>query len=208
MARKKIVVVDYGRGNLNSVSKALERVGAVVEVSSSPQALSRASAVVLPGVGAFADAMAALRKLKLIGPLKAAHGEGKPMLGICLGLQLFYDASLEYGRHPGLGFFPGVVKKFSGRLKVPHMGWNQVQTLPGCPLFKGIPQGTDFYFVHSFHAPRQEKGFEAGWTLYGSEEFTSAVWKENLFGTQFHPEKSQAAGLKVYSNFWKVVQRH
>ena len=203
MADGKIVVVDYGRGNLNSVSKALEKVGAKVRVSSSPAVVRRAGALVLPGVGAFGDAMRSLERLKLAGPLRQARDEGRPILGICLGMQLFYEASLEYGRHRGFGFLPGVVKRFKKGLKVPHMGWNQVRHAPGCPLFEGVAREEDFYFVHSFHAPVNRKAFETGWTSYGGREFTSAILQGNLFGTQFHPEKSQSAGLKVYANFWK-----
>jgi glutamine amidotransferase len=206
--KNEIVVIDYGRGNLRSVVKALEAVGSKARVSSAPRDLESARGLILPGVGAFGDAMAALSRLKLVAPLKKAVAQGKPVLGICLGLQLFFDKSLEYGAHRGFGFFKGTVRKFTGKEKVPHMGWNQVWPDKGCPLFAGIRPGEDFYFVHSYRAPASKSAAGvAATTEYGGGPFASAVWKDNLFATQFHPEKSQKAGLKIYKNFLEIVQR-
>jgi glutamine amidotransferase len=204
---KKIIIVDYGRGNLRSVAKALEKVGAKAEVSSSPNALRDAWGVVLPGVGAFGDAMSALRRLKLVAPMRQAVRSGKPVLGICLGLQLFFEKGMEYGAHRGFGFFKGAVRRFQGGLKVPHMGWNQVRHLAACPLFAGIRQEERFYFVHSYRAQPEDPSCVSGWTDYGPRPFASAVWRENLYATQFHPEKSQAVGLKLYQNFIHLVKR-
>jgi glutamine amidotransferase len=204
---RKIVIIDYGRGNLRSVAKALERVGSGVEISSSPEALRRAAGVVLPGVGAFGDAMSSLRRLGLVRPLREAVASGKPFLGVCLGLQLLFEKGREYGLHRGLGVLGGVVERFPLGLKVPHMGWNQVRHRKGCPLFAGIGQDEAFYFVHSYRAEPSDGACVAGTTEYGPQPFASAVWKDNLFATQFHPEKSQAAGLKLYRNFWDLVRK-
>ena len=210
-----IVVVDYGMGNLRSVSKALEALGASVRVSSSPQELASADKVILPGVGAFPAAMRELSARGLVDPIKASIASGKPYLGICLGLQLLFEESDEGERTPGFGVLKGRVKKFAANggapLKVPHMGWNQIAQGQGaggkgqgkCPLLQEIPDGSFFYFVHSYYAAPADRSVVALETEYG-DRFASMVWRDRLFATQFHPEKSQALGLKLLENFIKL----
>ncbi len=211
-----IVVIDYGMGNLRSVSKALESLGAKVRVSNDPQDVARADKVILPGVGAFPAAMRELAARALIEPIKTAIGSGKPYLGICLGLQLLFESSEEGERARGLGVLPGTVKRFSfdheprttnHELKIPHMGWNQVSPQSpvhspqrGCPLLKGIPDGSFFYFVHSYYANPKDRSVVALEADYGGR-FAAMVWRDNLYATQFHPEKSQTVGLKLLENF-------
>ncbi len=202
-----IGVVDYERGNLRSVAKALEAVGARVRVSASPRALAACQGLVLPGVGAFGDAMATLRRLKLDKAVLAFAASGKPLLGVCLGLQLFCDRSSEFGSHRGLGLFAGAVRRFKTGLKVPHMGWNQVRFKRACPLFKGLKSGEEFYFVHSYRARLKVRSQVAGMTRYGQEDFDSVLWRDQIFATQFHPEKSQKAGLHIYANFVKLAAK-
>ncbi len=208
-ARAYIGVVDYGRGNLRSVAKALEKVGAPVRVSASPAALASAAGLVLPGVGAFGDALAELRRRRLDVLLRRWEASGRPLLGVCLGLQLLCRDSDEFGLRPGLGLFGGLrVRRFGRRLKVPHMGWNPVVHDPGCPLFAGVPQGAPFYFLHSYRAAgRLGRVGVAAEAEYGDERFAAALWRGNVFATQFHPEKSQKAGLRVYRNFWGLCRR-
>lgn len=202
-----IGVVDYGRGNLRSVSKALEHVGAKVKVGASPRALRGASGVLVPGVGAFGDAMKALKTSGFDAWIKASAAEGRPLLGVCLGLQLFCRDSDEFGLHKGLGFFDAPVRRFARGLKVPHMGWNPVAFDKACPLFKGVKQQAPFYFLHSYRAKLKGAGLAAEAT-YGKDRFAAALWRDNIFATQFHPEKSQADGLKLYRNFWTVCKEH
>jgi glutamine amidotransferase len=200
-------IIDYGRGNLRSVAKALEAVSAKVRVTNSLASLDACAGIVLPGVGAFGDAMAALRKKGLDKFLLRVAREGRPILGVCLGLQLFFEWGTEFGKKKGLGFFRGTVRRFGKGLKVPHMGWNQVRFKTGFPLAKGLANDEEFYFVHSYRGWTPERGDSAGLTRYGKESFDSALWRDNLFATQFHPEKSQKAGLKIYSNFWNLVKK-
>ena len=201
-----IAIVDYGMGNLRSVSKAFETVGHQAIVTRDAAAIQNASHVVLPGVGAFGDCMANLKQYDLIEPILAAIRSGKPFLGICLGFQLLFTESEEFGRHDGLNIFPGKVRAFAANqaLKVPHMGWNQVNIQSDCPLFKGIADGSNWYFVHSFFVDPQDKDITATVTTYGVS-FTSSIWKDNVVACQFHPEKSQAVGLQLIKNFglWK-----
>ncbi len=201
-----IAIIDYGMGNLRSVSKAFEAVGHQAIVTREPSSIQNASHVVLPGVGAFGDCMAHLDQYGLIEPIKAAIQSGKPFLGICLGFQLLFTESEEFGRHEGLNILPGKVRAFpkDRTLKVPHMGWNQVKVQRSCPLFEKIADGVDWYFVHSFFVDPQDKQITATTTTYGMP-FTSSIWKDNVVACQFHPEKSQAVGLQFMKNFgaWK-----
>jgi glutamine amidotransferase len=169
--------------------------------------IERAARVVLPGVGAFGDCMANLERYDLIDPIRSTIQSGKPFLGICLGLQLLFTESEEFGLHKGLDIIPGKVKKFSldPALKVPHMGWNQVHVERDCPLFKDIPDGSDWYFVHSYFVDPADPVVAATTTTYGVS-FVSTIWKDNLVACQFHPEKSQSVGLQLLKNFgaWRA----
>ena len=205
MTALKVVVVDYESGNLRSVAKALERVGAQPEVTGDPESVLRSDAVVLPGVGAGDAAMGAIRRRGLEGPLKEFAASGKPFLGVCLGLQLLMD-STEEGDAACLGIIPGRARKLPGGLKVPHMGWNGVEFKVRHPVFAGIADDSQFYFVHSYYADPQEEGAVAGVTEYGIP-FCSAVVRDNLVATQFHPEKSGTLGLKVYENFVEYARK-
>ena len=200
-----IVVVDYGMGNLRSVSKALEALGASVRVSGSPQDVVSADKVILPGVGAFPAAMRELSARGLVKPITQAIGSGKPYLGICLGLQLLFEESEEGERTKGFGVLGGRVKKFAANgsgLKIPHMGWNQVQhaSAKACPLLAGVAQPSFFYFVHSYYGDPTDRSVVALETEYG-DRFCSMIWRDRLFATQFHPEKSQALRLQLLKNF-------
>jgi glutamine amidotransferase len=202
MGGPRVLVVDYGMGNLRSVAKALERVGARVLVSGRPEDVADTEKLVLPGVGAFAAAIAGLRQRGLLGPLRLYLQENRPFLGICLGLQLLFERSHEEGEHEGLGLLRGDVVRFlpdDRALKVPHIGWNQVHLRPGVPLFAGVPQGAYVYFVHSYYV-RPQADVVAAETDYGSP-FCSAIWRGHLSATQFHPEKSQKVGLQMLANF-------
>lgn len=197
-----IAIVDYQMGNLRSVQKAFEKVGVSADITSDPDALDRADKIVLPGVGAFRDAISELQHRQLIEPLRAAIRAGKPFLGICLGLQLLFDVSYEDGEYRGLEILPGKVVRFQvpPGYKVPHMGWNAARILKPAPILKGIESGTHFYFVHSYLAVPDDHDVVAIEADY-PEPFCAMVWRDNLFATQFHPEKSQQAGLQVLRNF-------
>ena len=201
-----IAIVDYGMGNLRSVSKALEKLGAEVTVTSDAQVIRDAQKIVLPGVGAFGDAICELRKRSLIKPIKEAIEKGKPFLGICLGLQLLFKSSEENPGVPGLGIFPGTVVRFpkSSDLKVPHMGWNEVK-LSGDRenLLAGVKDSGYFYFVHSYYAKPDDASLVQGSADYGVR-FPAILGKRNVWATQFHPEKSQEEGLKILENFVKL----
>ncbi len=195
-----IAIIDYGMGNLRSVQKALEQAGAQdARITQSANDIQSAKQVVLPGVGAIAPAMAKLQALKMIEPIQDAVTMGKPFLGICLGFQLLFETSSEYGKTAGLGILKGTVEQFAATLKVPQMGWNQLH-LQACPLWEGIQDGTNVYFCHSFYAKPTDTSIIAATTEYGIE-YCSAIAKNNIFGVQFHPEKSQTAGLKILKNF-------
>lgn len=197
-----IGIVDYGMGNLRSVSKALEHLGAAVKVSGKAADIKKADKVVLPGVGAFGDAMREIRFSRLEDPLKEAVRQGKPFLGICLGLQLLFEGSDESPEAEGLGVFSGRVRQFDDpEVKVPHMGWNQL-TVEGSPrILRGLESGAYFYFVHSFYAASGAGVPSAGLCEYGKTRFAAVLEQNNVFATQFHPEKSQSAGLKILENF-------
>ncbi len=199
-----ITVVDYGMGNLRSVSKALESLGASVRVSSRPEDITGADKVILPGVGAFPAAMRELRQRGLAEPVKAHIGSGKPYLGICLGLQLLFERSEEGGGAEGLGVLKGSVKRFTAQppLKIPHMGWNSVtrRVSRDCPLLHGVADGSFVYFVHSYYAEPTDRAVVVLESEHG-ERFAAMAWRERLFATQFHPEKSQAVGLRLLQNF-------
>jgi glutamine amidotransferase len=205
-----IAVVDYGLGNLRSVSKALEAIGAGVEVTNNPEKVARAKAIVLPGVGAFSRGMENLKKQGTLPSILRSIEAGKPFLGICLGLQLLFTESQEHGICNGLDVIKGRVSKFTNVAKIPHMGWNQVRMNKpkanyGKPdLFSGIPNGSYFYFVHSYYVEPDDKSVVIGKTEYGLE-FPSVVNRDNVWGVQFHPEKSSAVGLKFLENFYRYV---
>ena len=204
-----IAVIDYGMGNLRSVQKALEFVGAKVIVTHDPGLILKADSVVLPGVGAFKDCMANLKELKLVEPIRKFIDGGKPFLGICLGLQVLFEESEEYGPVGGLGILPGKVVKFTGveadlkkgsSLKIPHMGWNQIKIKKDLPLFEGVGGAPYFYFVHSYYVVPKNSEIIATVTHYGVE-FVSGIQHNNIYAFQFHPEKSQTLGLSILEQF-------
>jgi len=199
-----IALLDYDSGNLRSVWKALVKAGGDVRIVRDPAAMAGADAVVLPGVGAFDDCIHALRQQELLEGVKSFIRTGKPFLGICVGYQALFDRSEEFNScAAGLGVFPGAVVRFPDApgLKVPQIGWNQIEiTRPGCPLYRGIESGSHVYFVHSFFPRPVDDSLVATRTDYGGS-FASSVWRDNVFATQFHPEKSQAVGLRLLENF-------
>ncbi len=202
-----IVIVDYGMGNLRSVEKGFKKVGIEAKVTSSPKDVDNASAVVLPGVGAFRDCIRNLTDLSLTDSIARSIRKGKPYLGICLGLQVLFSESEEFGRCKGLDVFRGKVVRFQIKEKVPHMGWNNVRILRRPPILsEAIPDDSYFYFVHSYYVVPNEEDIIAGTTDYGVT-FTSMIWKDNVFATQFHPEKSQELGLKVLAGFGEFVKK-
>jgi glutamine amidotransferase len=204
-----VVVVDYGMGNLRSAQKGLEKVGVNAIVTSDPAAVRSADAVVLPGVGAFRDCMANLTRAGLVHPVLDAIAQGKPFLGICIGMQLLMTISEEFGVHRGLDVIPGRVVRFNPEagLNIPHMGWNRVHHSGNNKLFEGIEDGSFFYFVHSYYVVPEDASVVCGWTDYG-ERFCSAIARDNLFATQFHPEKSHNHGLKILENFGRIVAEY
>jgi imidazole glycerol-phosphate synthase subunit HisH len=201
-----IVIIDYGMGNLRNVQKGFEKVGFEARVSRNKREIRRASAIVLPGVGAFKDCMENLEKYGLIDPVLDSIGKGKPYLGICLGLQILFSESEEFGAHRGLDVLKGKVVRFrpDPELKVPHMGWNTVEKTREAPVLRDINTGDFFYFVHSYYVLPVEKEWTATSTAYGIS-FVSSLWKENIFATQFHPEKSQEKGLHILRRFAESI---
>jgi imidazole glycerol-phosphate synthase subunit HisH len=199
-----IALLDYGSGNLRSVEKALRKVGADLLVTTQPEALRDARAIVLPGVGAFDDCITAMQRQELLGAVRDFIQTGKPFLGICVGYQALFEKSEEFNScAAGLGVFGGKVVRFTEQpgLKIPQIGWNQLEIVrPDCPLYAGIPDGSQVYFVHSFHPQPADPGIVATCTDYGAN-FASSVWRDNVFATQFHPEKSQTVGLQLLRNF-------
>ena len=198
-----IGIVDYGLGNLRSVEKAFETVGHATRIIRTPQGIADADRLVLPGVGAFGRAMENLSQADLLEPLRTAVGEGRPLLGICLGLQLFFEQSEEYGIHEGLGVFAGRVRRLPPEVKVPHIGWNRVSIIRDDPLLHGIPDRAFFYFVQSYFVEPQAQEQVLGTTDYGVT-FAAIVGSGNVYGVQFHPEKSQDAGLRLLKNFGEL----
>ena len=208
-----IAIIDYGMGNLNSVSKALALAARntglsdKIEIIKSAKDIAKANAVVLPGVGAFGQAMKNLKERNLIDAIKAAYVSKKPFLGLCLGLQLLFEKSYEHGECKGLGLLKGEVKKFvlPAKYKIPHMGWNMVNPKNNTQLFKGIGKDAYFYFVHSYYVQTNDKSINKMVTKY-SKDFCSGVYNDSLCAVQFHPEKSQAVGIKLLENFCKGIK--
>jgi len=197
-----IAIIDYGMGNLRSVQKAFEKVGHAAMVTSDAREVRRAAKVVLPGVGAFEDAIAELRRRELVGPVLEGIDSGKPFLGICLGLQLLFERSYENGVHEGFGVLGGEVVRFElpAEYSVPHMGWNQLAIRRRAPILEGIADGSHFYFVHSYYVVPRDPEVIAAEAEYPTP-FCAMVWRDHLFATQFHPEKSQSDGLRMLRNF-------
>ncbi|MEW6107896.1 MAG: imidazole glycerol phosphate synthase subunit HisH [Nitrospirota bacterium] len=204
-----IVIVDYGMGNLRSVEKGFKKVGIDAAITSSPGKIEDADAIVLPGVGAFRDCIRNLSDLSLTEAVVRSIGKGKPYLGICLGLQVLFSESEEFGRCKGLDVFRGKVVKFQFNGfegKVPHMGWNNIKIINRPPILNDIPDDSFFYFVHSFYVIPEDRNIIAATTDYGLN-FTSMIWKDNVFATQFHPEKSQELGLRILAGFGEFVKK-
>jgi glutamine amidotransferase len=204
--KPKIIIIDYGMGNLRNVQKAFEWIGVGAKVTRNKKEIGSASAIVLPGVGAFKDCMENLEKFGLIEPLLRSIDNGKPYLGICLGLQILFSESEEFGSQKGLDLIKGKVVKFKPdpEHKVPHMGWNTVEMTGESPMLQRIRSGDFFYFVHSYYVIPEEVKWISTLTQYGIN-FVSSIWKENLFATQFHPEKSQQKGLRILENFVRML---
>jgi glutamine amidotransferase len=206
MSTKEIAIIDYGRGNLRSVQKGFERVGWEATITRTTQKIRDARAVVLPGVGAFRDCMENLERLGLVDPILESIRSGKPFLGICLGLQLLFSISEEFGPTPGLSVFKGKVQRFPTNtttmkeLKIPHMGWNTIRIRHTSPVLQEVPDSSFFYFVHSFYVNPEDPDLMCTETDYGIT-FVSSIQKDNVFATQFHPEKSQSLGLRILKNF-------
>jgi glutamine amidotransferase len=211
-----IAIVDYGMGNLRSVQKAFEKIGATARVAPFPRDIANARGIVLPGVGAFGQAMDNLRAIGWVEPLRDACARGVPFIGICLGMQLLFESSEEMGQHKGLGILRGEVKRFTGSLKVPQMGWNQIHiranpwtTLRSAqdvsPLLRDVADGSYAFFVHSYYCVPRDASVILATTDYGIE-FASVVGSGHVFGAQFHPEKSQRVGLKMLENFASIVE--
>jgi len=212
MSRNKFVaVIDYGMGNLRSVQKGLEKVGVTAFITDNVKTIESAHGIILPGVGSFIDCMKNLEKHGLIGSILKSISGGKPFLGICLGLQVLFSESQEFGIHPGLNVFKGRVVRFfeneketGNSFKVPHMGWNSIKIKKRPPVLTGIPDESYLYFVHSYFVKPEDPEVVATTTEYGIE-FVSSVWRDNVFACQFHPEKSQALGLTLLKQFGRLI---
>jgi glutamine amidotransferase len=201
-----IAIIDYGMGNLRSVEKGFMKVGVNAHITNNPDVVAKADGVVLPGVGAFKDCMRELTNLELTDTISQVIKSGTPYLGICLGLQVLFSESEEFGRCRGLDIFRGKVLKFQeGNVKIPHMGWNELNIQKSNPLLDEIPDKSYFYYVHSFFVAPEDNSIISATTEY-DVDFTSMVWKDNVYAVQFHPEKSQTFGLKLLENFGKIVE--
>lgn len=204
-----IAIIDYGMGNLRSVQKGFEKMGYAAEVTRDPQRIEAAPGVVLPGVGAFAACMKGLAECGLVDTVYRLVDQGTPLLGICVGMQILFSESVEFGRVRGLDILKGRIVRFDQTQvdggKIPHMGWNQLHIQQRAPHLDGIPDGASVYFVHSYYPVPEDPRLSATTTDYGGLEFTSSVWSGNIFATQFHPEKSQATGLRILANFGQFV---
>ncbi|MFC1974220.1 imidazole glycerol phosphate synthase subunit HisH [Chloroflexota bacterium] len=198
-----IAIIDYGAGNLRSVAQAIARVGYQASFTTMPEDIMNAEAVILPGVGAAGTMMASLKKLNLVAPIQQVIANDRPFFGVCLGLQVLLSATEEGGLQKCLDIIPGTARKLPTTLKVPHMGWNQVQQRMQHPIFEGIPNNANFYFVHSYYAVPEDSSIVAAKTEYGVR-FCSMILRGNLMATQFHPEKSGEPGLRIYRNFLKT----
>jgi glutamine amidotransferase len=201
---KVIAIIDYGAGNLRSVANAIKKLGYQPRITSDPAEVLKAAAVILPGVGAAADTMNSLEKLGMTNAIRQLIQQSRPLFAICVGLQILFSGTEEGGWHECLGVIPGKVKRLPQGLKIPHIGWNQVKQSFSHPVFEGIPDEANFYFVHSFYAEPEDMSVVAGTTSYGVST-CSMVIKDNLVATQFHPEKSGEHGLKMYANFLKIA---
>ena len=199
-----IAIVDYGAGNLRSVINAVSKLGHRPKVTSSPEDMLSAQAVILPGVGAAADTMESLEALGMADPIRRFIAEGRPFLGVCIGLQILFAGTEEGGWHECLDIIRGVVRRLPSGLKIPHMGWNQVKQKVSHPIFDGIPDNANFYFVHSYYVEPSDRALVAGETEYGTA-ICSVIARGNLMATQFHPEKSGDVGLRLYDNFIKIA---
>lgn len=205
MKEKKIAIVDYGMGNLRSVEKAFEFIGAKAKITDNSEEIMSSSGILLPGVGAFPDAMENIKKLGLDKVLKEVVKNGTPLMGICLGMQLLFEESDEVRITEGLGFLKGKIKKFEIDLKIPHMGWNDLIIDKPCEILKDVEEGSYVYFVHSFYAQIEEEGVLNAHSFYGIDT-PAVVSKGNVFGLQFHPEKSGEPGMQMLKNFWELIK--
>ena len=203
-----ITIVDYQMGNLRSVQKAIQRVGGDAVISSDPDEIANAQQLILPGVGAFGDAMNEINRRDLATPIRDFAASGRPFLGICLGLQLLFETGYEHGTHEGLGILPGDVVRFElpAKFKVPHMGWNKVKKQFEIPLLQDVADGSHFYFVHSYYVRPSDPSVVALNCGYG-EDFCAMVAKDNVYATQFHPEKSQTNGLNLLRSFYQLTHQ-
>lgn len=201
-----VVIVDYGAGNLRSVARAVAHAGVEAKVSASPRDVLAAKALIVPGVGAAADTMANLTAAGLVEPIREYIASDRPFLGVCMGQQALFDYSEEGGRHDCLGILPGKITRFPSGMTVPHMGWNTVTMRQEHPVFEGVPDGSFFYFVHSYHPAPTDDSVVLGETDYDGVTFPSVVGRDNVIATQFHPEKSSRWGLQLYANFLRLAR--
>ena len=201
-----VVIVDYGAGNLRSVARAVAHAGVEPLVTAKPEDVANAKALIVPGVGAAEDTMANLRRGGLVEPILEYIASGRPFLGVCMGQQALFEVSEEGGEHACLGVLPGRIVRFPRGMTVPHMGWNTVELRDEHPVFEGIPNGSYFYFVHSYHPAPSDDTVVLGETEYEGVRFASVVGRDNVVATQFHPEKSGTAGLRLYANFIRLAK--